>query len=431
MAEEFELYCREKNARGIVATSRFCLLVMLVVGPIEYWLLANRPETAAWQRLWMITVFVVFSFGASSFYWSKWAQRNSETAVALITSATLALAAVGVAQVGGLETLYVGIAYVVPMVGSMLLMPLWQRTWITFSVSLSFFVVFFAIRPESLSYPFVGVSLFHASLAVGVAILFGHLNYVLARENFERGRQLEGETERLDRAVQERTQEVMELARNLVSLEETERTRIARELHDELGQQLTAIRLESGAAGAAAQEALGPESETAQRAAAIEARVALAQQSIRDVVFSLRPPALDDFDLQTALRLLVDRFRNDGGPEIVYRESLGSARLSDTQATTVFRVLQEAMTNVARHAGAARITVDLGAQNAHVDLRVADDGRGISKDRLAAGFGLRGVRERLRLVGGQVSIAPRPEGGTLLHASFPLARVEKSLRDVS
>lgn len=261
-----------------------------------------------------------------------------------------------------------------------------------------------------------------SGIAITLNVIVGGLLFRLSREHHAQRARLAGETARLEAAVRARTVEVMELARNLVSLEETERTRIARELHDELGQELTGARLEAGVVLAEARAVLGDDAPTAQRASGVEARIATAQQRVRDAIFSLRPPALDDFDLSTAIRMLVDRYRQPNGLAIDHEASLDGVPLTDTQATTVFRVLQEALTNVTRHARASRVRVRITVADGHLVLEVADDGAGVVAERMRAGFGLRGMRERLRLVGGDFSLAPRAEGGTVLRVEFPLTQ---------
>src|SRR5262249_23692642 len=156
--------------------------------------------------------------------------------------------------------------------------------------------------------------------------------------------------------------------------EETERTRIARELHDELGQELTGARLEAGVVVAETRRA--PGDDAARRATSIEAPVARAPQRGRGGGFSLRPPPPRDFDLATALRILVDRYRVPDGLAVDFENTLDSTPLTDTQATTIFRILQEALTNVQRHAAAKRATVRIVVDDGRVVVTVADDGRG-------------------------------------------------------
>ena len=433
LAETFAEHCIAVNAARLKVIAKIALGLSLVATPTEYLLLSSRPDVASWQLWWMLSITGVCMLGTAIFLLSDLAWRNADVMCALCTATSMGIAGAGLSHIGGFETLYTGIAIVVPMTGAIFLMPLWRRLWTTALAPTAFFATFFVMRPGAVDYPYVGVPLFHSALVVALATTFGELTYRLAREHHAQRGRLAGEASRLDAAVRVRTAEVFELARNLVSLEETNRTRIARELHDELGQALTAARLEAGAVAADIGSRVGRDDEATRRAAGIEARIALAQQTVKEVVFALRPPALDDYDLATALRVLVDGCRQSSGLEIAYDNRLDGAALTETQATTVFRVLQEGLTNVVRHAHATRATVHVTVDDGHLVLVLADDGRGLAAGGSRVGFGLRGMRERLRLVAGDLSLGADDGGGTVLRAWFPIggarrvaAHVEKS-----
>ncbi len=417
-AGSFAEYCAAVNAARMRVVLRVLLATVLVAGPAELHLLHH--DAAFWQLFRMGGVLATFVLVTLAFRLSATLQRHTAIVCAAMIAVAMGIEAHGLTRIGGLETLYVGIACVTPMMVILFLMPLRRRVWVAALPPIAFYGVFFALRPSAIHHPYAAVPIFHAFLAVCLAVVFGELSYRLTREHYAQRRLLAGETTRLDAAMQARTAEVLELARNLVSLQETERTRLARELHDELGQQLTGARLEAGALAAETREALGSETPAARRATGIEARIAVAQQTVKDVVFSLRPPALDDFDLATALHILVERYRQPNGLIVDYENRLDGTPLTDTQATTVFRVLQEALTNVTRHAAATRAEVHIAPENGRVVLVVADDGRGMPASPPGLGFGLRGMRERLRLVGGEVTLDAGPRGGVVLRATFPI-----------
>lgn len=418
-AETFEDHCRETNEKRVRVVIFITLGMQLVAGPVEYFLLQSRPDAAGWQALWMLLITSISVIGAGLFFRFKAVRDRSELLVASFFAFAMAIAAAGVAQIGGLETMYVGIAYVVPFIATMLLLPIWRRVWIASLPPVTFLTVLFTLRPDALDHPYAGIPIFHSFLAVLFTTIFGHLSYMLAREHFEQRVQLAGEASRLDAAVRDRTREVFELARNVVSIEEGERTRIARELHDELGQRLTAVRLEASATASAARQQLGSDAAVTKRVTGIEAGVALAQRTVREVVHSLRPPELDELGLSDALDLLIDRYRRSGTATIDYENELAGTALSDTQATTVYRVLQEALTNVTRHSQADEARVRVRPSGAWIEMVIADDGIGIETAEANDGFGLRGMRERLRLVDGEFSLAPGNERGTVVRARFP------------
>ena len=204
-----------------------------------------------------------------------------------------------------------------------------------------------------------------------------------------------------------------DLARRLILAQEAERRRIARDLHDSLGQQLTAIKLTLEAGEAAD----GPG-----RANAIRDAVALVQQtmeSVRDVAAALWPTVLDDMGLSAALRWLAERHARWSGLAIdVAIEDVGP--LPPSIETACFYTAKEALTNVMRHAGARRVSLHLRKTMSKVELEVVDDGGGFDVDAALvrpASLGLVGMRERVALAGGAFEITSRT-GSTAVRVWF-------------
>ncbi len=195
--------------------------------------------------------------------------------------------------------------------------------------------------------------------------------------------------------------------------QEQERARVARDLHDEVNQSLTGLllRLE------AAREAAPPELE-----GELDETKALANQAMTELLSlarQLRPTALDDLGLAAAIAGQVERLR---GGELAAEFSADGdfSDLGDDAQLVVYRVAQEALSNAARHSGAARISVDLRRrENGEVELVAADDGRGFAFDEAERGLGIAGMRERALLVGGELSIESRPDRGTTVHLTVP------------
>jgi two-component system sensor histidine kinase UhpB len=209
------------------------------------------------------------------------------------------------------------------------------------------------------------------------------------------------------------------LAREVQARMEEERRLLARELHDELGQTVTAIRsivasIEPGA--------LTPDA--AKRIKMIEELALRLHEGVRDLVPRLRPLVLDELGLADALRDLVDEYRaHHGGLAIEFATSGGIGAISGEQAIALYRVVQESLTNVVRHAQASRCVIALAAGNDELSLTVADDGRGTMEADLATPgrFGVRGMRERIESLGGTVSFAPSHLGGLAVQVRLPLA----------
>jgi two-component system, NarL family, sensor histidine kinase UhpB len=214
--------------------------------------------------------------------------------------------------------------------------------------------------------------------------------------------------EMLDRIETERR----ESARRELLAQEAERRRVAAELHDEIGQTLTAIMLDMERAIA--------DAPADQRAPLVRARDVAAQllEDVRRLAQSLRPVVLDELGLVPALTNLCDRMSARTGVDIELARNGELPALGPDVQLVIYRVAQESLTNVVRHAGAGRAEVRLSARAGRVELRVIDDGAGIAAGR-RDGNGIRGMRERAVLVGGRLAVGPGPAGGTEVSLGIP------------
>jgi signal transduction histidine kinase len=205
--------------------------------------------------------------------------------------------------------------------------------------------------------------------------------------------------------------------RRAVQAQEAERRRLARELHDETGQALMSILLGLSAVERA-------ESAEAARAAAGELRELVVEtlQAVRRLAVELRPSALDDFGLEPALRRLGQTVREGGELDVQVEAMLGEERLPADVETALYRIVQEALTNAVKHAGAEHVSIVLTRKQRSVMVMIEDDGCGfdpavISRD----GLGLLGMRERVQLLDGELEIETSPGMGTTLVLELPLA----------
>lgn len=229
-------------------------------------------------------------------------------------------------------------------------------------------------------------------------------------------RALERRSERQRAEAEAAEHEMRLLSQQLVAAQEEERKKLTRELHDHVGQMLTALRLEIGRADRAR------ESSGAQLAQAIgEAKRLLDTilRSVRDLVMGLRPSMLDDFGLQPALEWHVREFRRRYNIPLELTVSGELDALPDQHRTAVYRIVQEALTNCARHASAKHVGVSVRFANDALDVSVWDDGVGIDPARVR-GMGLVGMEERARELHGSFDIRPRKSGGTELHVVLPV-----------
>jgi two-component system sensor histidine kinase UhpB len=194
--------------------------------------------------------------------------------------------------------------------------------------------------------------------------------------------------------------------------QEAERLRIAQELHDQVGQELTAVLLLLSSLEAKAPEEL--------RTAVLEAQnsVRASLEDVRRIAIDLRPEALDDLGLESALAVLCDRFAQRTGIEISYEVSEPVPELSTEAELVVYRVAQEALTNVARHSGSAAAELSLRSDAGRVVLTVRDHGRGLGSEQ-APGSGIRGMRERAGLIGATLEFGGVPGGGSEVRLEMP------------
>jgi two-component system sensor histidine kinase UhpB len=215
--------------------------------------------------------------------------------------------------------------------------------------------------------------------------------------------------EMLDRLESERR----DSGRRALLVQEGERQRIARELHDEVGQTLTGVMLQvEGLAGKIPEELreqLDELRETARQGT----------EEVRRIAGQLRPEALEDFGLQSALAALATAVGEQAGLRIERRLDNGPP-LSEEHELVVYRIAQEALTNVARHAGATEVQLRLQRTDERVILTVRDNGRGLPTGVFRSSHGIRGMRERAMLIGAQLTITGPPTGGTEVRLSIPL-----------
>lgn len=234
-------------------------------------------------------------------------------------------------------------------------------------------------------------------------------------------RRLTAENERLFREVARSEMRFRRLSRAVWQVQEEEHRRLARELHDGIGQLLVALkgRLEMLARG-------GLDAVAGSAVAECVAMVAEALDQTRELSRLLRPTVLDDLGLESALRWLVRTLRARSGLEVTLTTRGAEDRLDPDIETLVFRVVQEALTNVLKHSGALEAEVELAVEGQQLRLLVRDRGRGFEPERMLSeveehgGLGLRGIQDRIVLVGGRTHLESAPGEGTTLRVRVPL-----------
>jgi len=235
------------------------------------------------------------------------------------------------------------------------------------------------------------------------------------RDKQERQRLVQIEHERLEVEVARRTEQLVKLALHIETAREEERARLARDLHDELGSLLTSAKLDAARirtrVTGAAPEALEP---LMQLVSKLNSGIALKQ----DIIENLRPSALANLGLATTLDILASDFAKRSGVQV--QCALSPVRLGANAELVVYRVVQEAITNVSKYARASQLTLGLSAVDGQVELTVQDDGIGFDTATATdSAYGLLGMRVRVEAENGTLTVASWPKRGTLIRVRLP------------
>ena len=262
--------------------------------------------------------------------------------------------------------------------------------------------------------------------AIGLLAFYMYLRQTQAVQtvNLREQEVLERERDRLEGLVRDRTATLSELANHLQEVREEERGHLARELHDELGALLTAAKLDVArlkskidATAPDIAERLKHLTET------LNSGIALKRRIIED----LRPSSLSNLGLTAALEILTREYAERAGIEV--ETSLEAVQLPDAAQLTVYRMVQEALTNIGKYAKASKVLVSVHGYPTHVAVQVRDDGVGFDPGTVRpTSHGLAGMRHRVEAAGGRLTLTSRPGNGTLLSAVLPLPRTSSEPR---
>lgn len=252
-------------------------------------------------------------------------------------------------------------------------------------------------------------------LALLALVLYVRQGHQLDRQRRERQSEAAAERDRLELEVASRTVELTELARHLQTAREDERAHLARELHDELGALLTAAKLDvARIRPQLLKTAPDLMPRLVQLTESLNSGIALK----RRIIENLRPSTLSSLGLVPSLEILCSEFKAASGLDVDM--DLSPVTLSSSAELTVYRLVQEALTNIGKHAHARRVQVRLGLADGQAEVRVGDDGAGFDTQALTRGsHGLRGMRFRVEAECGQLSLRSAPGQGTTIVARLP------------
>jgi signal transduction histidine kinase len=231
-------------------------------------------------------------------------------------------------------------------------------------------------------------------------------------------KQMEDEIEQRHQEILQINDQLHELSSHLQNVREEERIQIARDIHDELGQQLTGLKMDVSWL----RNKIAPEDETIrQKIAGIIELIDETVKSVRRISSHLRPSMLDDLGLIPALEWHSEEVAKRYGILVKFTSDIQQITIPDAIATGIFRIYQEVLTNVVRHAGAREIVSSLQVINNQLLLQIADDGEGMDLEKIGAGktLGLIGIKERTFALGGKYELKSEPGKGTEIKVIIP------------
>jgi len=257
------------------------------------------------------------------------------------------------------------------------------------------------------------------------SILFSQKRFINAQR--EKVRILEES----ERQLKESYDKVRQLAAHIQTVREEERTTIAREIHDELGQLLTVVKMDLAFFQKKVEQYSFQNTykEAIQDIQSMSEVIDMTIQSVRKIATELRPKILDELGLKDAIEWEVQAFHGRLGIECNFKTNVGELDLDKERSTALFRILQEMLTNVARHSEARVVNVSLEQNDHYLKLQVADDGKGITEQKLSENksLGILGMRERTMLIGGEFTIKGEIGKGTTVSVKVP---VEQSMTPI-
>ncbi|MBL8678729.1 MAG: sensor histidine kinase [Myxococcales bacterium] len=422
-SEAFEARRRRKLGDHATSLCAVALVAALVFWPLD-WLVLGEVARGAFAR-WRVGVAV-----GSALFLALTRVTNSPSALGgafvALTLGASTLAGDSMARAGDPGAPYVYLLHFGLLATVALPLALAERALFTAGIALFSAIGYWGLHPSHIGH--AGTALWW-SVALGaglVSVWYGHSLFLLARENFEHRAALSRWAHDLEERVRERTEELRALVHQVERVREEERARIARELHDELGQEIAAI----GYSLRFTRERF----EKDPRAIAanlddVDAAVERTRSLVREIVSELRPRMLDDLGLVAAVEWLARRMNDNGELRCTVRAEGPMDALSEDCKTAAFRIVQESLTNVLKHARAKEVEIDLVSERGALLITVRDDGVGIARSRgdngealrgmLRPGVGLIGMRERAQALSGTLDVLPRQPRGTEIRCKLP------------
>ncbi len=430
--DALERHNDEQTQRMCATAALFLVGLVLLWWPFDYLAIQRPPEQQRVFNVWRLSTIAIFGSMYLAMRYVPVLRRNPTLGAAPFSTAGCFALTYFLGTFGGLDKPYFFMSCAALIVPILAPGPFFPRLGFLTGLSLGLVGGFFLPHPERFSSPLLGEAISFLICIYSAAFLIGHAMYIAFCNRFFQGLAFERMADELadlnrdlgDR-VREKTADLRQLAEHLQVVQEEERGRISRELHDELGQRLSALRYVVATARrrfARAPTTIGP------NLAELDTMIEGALGSAHHIVSGLRPPVLEQLGLRSAIEWLTLRTSERIG--LGCELDLGEDRPCDDPVVSVaaFRVLQESLTNVARHAQASRIEVRLSIAPDVLQLAVIDDGRGFPDADAAPSNrnGLLGMRERARALGGELVTDNVPTGGARVRLQLPMTAPQEA-----
>lgn len=423
----FEHFSRDEFRRRMERTALVCVGLFAGAWVIGRIALAGRDLEGP-GRLWLAVLTGIALASWLAFRRLPLAARHPMFFGLLMHSATAWGAAMHVSQMGPLDSPFFYVVYTLPPLSISMPCRLPSRIAMTLSGAGVFAVTYFARNPEMLGHPMIHVPMVVLSAVTVTSVVLGHNVQRLMRDRFLFGLRLERQraqlathAQRLEQEVEDRSKALGDLASALESAT-TERADVARQLHDDLGQLIVGVRMELDHLGRRLSHAPTDEGPRLEYLASV---VETLDGSVRRFIDRLREPrALPP--LARSLDELIAPLRERSGLSLSTAVELDQP-LPALEREAIYRLVQEALTNVFKHADASEVRVSVRGDEGGVMAEVLDDGRGFDPEATPSGWGLRGLRERAEALGGELDVQSGA-GGTAVRLRVPLEAAPRPLK---
>lgn len=405
----FEAWTQETNLRFLPRIGLGLLVSAALWWPLDRWAYAGMPQVQLeFVRLRSAAIVVLGPLALLARRVGFLRRRL----IALAYATSVGLGAVmggclaGAGPASGPWPVYLSI---LPAMPTFVLAPLRQRVLGTVSMVVAILGSYVVRSPEAIDDKLFQAAANFLVFTTGLSIALGAVFYRILQEGFVARHRLQQLTANLEERLDEKTVEIRRIGQHAEQVREEERRRIASDLHDELGQQLAAMRF----ALAFARTQPGKDKPLGE----LDALLDRTHATVRSILAGLRPRVLDELGLVPALRALCREMSERSG--LVVRVTGEATTRDSAVSTAAFRIVQEAITNAIKHAGATRVEITVSEESQRLRLEVSDDGRGLDGEERSKGLGLLGIRERARALGGDARWESRE--GLRLQVELPQA----------